>query len=63
MSNSDTTSKEDIEEQKAEFEMVITPITKKLYGDSVRARARSGRENDQRARVSVSQAIKRMTRN
>jgi heat shock protein 5 len=34
MSNSDTASKEDIEEQKAEFEKVVTPITKKLYGDS-----------------------------
>jgi hypothetical protein len=32
------------------------------YLSSVRARARSGRENDWRARVSASQAIKGMTR-
>jgi hypothetical protein len=39
-------------------------LTKECWqAETVRARARSGRENDRRARVSTSQAIKRMTRN
>jgi hypothetical protein len=33
------------------------------WGHTVRGRAQSGRENYRRARVSASQAIKRMTRN
>jgi hypothetical protein len=56
-----------VREVKASINVGLTETVKRLAMrgrgyKSVRARARSGRENDRWARVSVSRAIKRMTR-
>jgi heat shock protein 5 len=45
-SNAETASKEDFEEQKAEVENVVNPITAKLYGDAGGSGGGSGATNE-----------------